>query len=508
MKGLITLHSFLRFFLPVCLFAVGLLLQACNEDIYVEPQVYGSVRGKVVYDVSRLPAANVLVKVTSTGYSTETDSGGNFRFDSLLVDDYTIQADANGYLATNVPVKVMEDRVQNVTLYLKDDAVQGRPPSAPATPLPLPGTQNVGTSVILKWKATDPNRDTLRYDVLFFREGESNPKPIAVDLTVDTLVVPNLIYNTTYYWQVTAKDRTASTNGPVWSFRTAPFPDFNYIFARNIGGQFQLFAGTERTTPFQVTSVGSNFRPIMSPNREQIAFISNVQTEPHLYIMNRTGEQLRRVTTIPIAGLSLLDLSFCWSPDGTQLLYPSNDKLYAVRTDGTGLRVVAQTSAGRFFAGCDWTEQGNLIVARTTGSNLYDNEFVLISPENGSSTPIFTRKQSRFSNPHFSVTGQEVLFSLDLGGVQFQDSRQLNARLHLLTIATGALANISDNKPDGINDLEPRFSPNGATILFTSTDNTNQGVRNVYTTTTQQPSNNIGRPRTLITSQGEMPSWR
>lgn len=508
MKGLITLHSFFRFLLPVCLFGVGILLQACNEDLYVEPKVYGSIRGKVVYDVSRLPAAQVLVKVAATGLSTETDSQGNFRFDTLLVGSYTVQADANGYLATSVPAIVTEDRVPNVTLYLKDDAVQGRPPSTPTTPLPIPGTQNLGNTVILKWKATDPNRDTLRYDVLFFREGDSNPQPISVGQIVDTLVVNNLIYNSTYYWQVTAKDRTASTNGPVWSFRTAPFPEFNYVFARNIGGQFQLFGASERTTPFQITSTGSNFRPIISPNREQIAFISNVETEPQLYIMNRTGEQLRRVTTVPIAGLSLLDLSFCWSPDGTQLLYPSNDKLYAVRTDGTGLRVVAQTSAGRFFAGCDWTEQGNRIVARTTGANVYDNEFVIISPENGSSTPIFTRKQTRFSNPHFSVTGQEVLFSLDLGGTQSQTGRQFNARVHLLTIATGALLDISDEKPDGTNDLEPRFSPNGASILITNTDNTGSLVRNIYTLTTVPIGPLNRRARTLVTTQGEMPSWR
>jgi len=182
--------------------------------------------------------------------------------------------------------------------------------------------------------------------------------------------------------------------------------------------------------------------------------------------------------------------------------------LYAVRTDGTGLRVVAQTSAGRFFAGCDWTEQGNKIVARTTGANLYDNEFVLIAPENGNSIPIFTRKQSRFGNPNFSVTGQEVLFSLDLGGIQNQDSRQFNARLHLLTIATGALLDISDEKPAGTNDLEPRFSPNGATILLTNTDNTNRGIRNIYTLNTVPSGPLARRTRTLITTQGEMPSWR
>ena len=43
--------------------------------------------------------------------------------------------------------------------------------------------------------------------------------------------------------------------------------------------------------------------------------------------MNIDGSNLRRVTTIPVSGLMPSDLSFCWSPDGTQLLYPSNNKL-------------------------------------------------------------------------------------------------------------------------------------------------------------------------------------
>ena len=235
--------------------------------------------------------------------------------------------------------------------------------------------------------------------------------------------------------------------------------------------------------------------------------------------MNRDGTGIRRVTTVPIAGLLNTDLSFCWSPDGTQLLYPSNDKLYAVRTDGTGLRVVYQAPLGRLMAGCDWTDQGNRIVIRTTGPNLYDNELALISADGTNFKSLFSKKTNRMSNPVFSVDGQTVLFAYDVNATGFQrpDARQLNSRMHLLNLATGALVDASLGKMDGTNDLDPRVSANGANLIFTNSDNTNTPF-----TTTIPPAmftailpgvdtdENDGNPqkRERRVDQAEMPSWR
>jgi hypothetical protein len=496
-------------------------LQACTEDELIDaPTSYGSVGGQVFYTATRLPVPNALVQITSSGRSVVTDSSGRFRIDSLLTGSYTLRTTQVGYAPEATTIQIVDDRVQLVNIYLDDDRSLARAPNPPTVVSPTSGAINQSTNIVLRWKGTDPNRtDTLRYDVRIFREGETAPTTLISNTRADTLLVRNLQFNTTYYWQVIAKDPTdLVTNGEVWSFRTSPVPDFNYVFARRVSGRFQIFASNDAGQTAQLTLNGNNWRPIASPNREKIAFISNLDADPQLYLMDRDGSNMRRVTTVPVTGLQQTDLSFCWSPDGTQLLYPSNDKLYAVRTDGTGLRVVYQAPLGRLLAGCDWTDQGNRMVIRTTGPNLYDNEIALINADGTNFKSLFARKTNRMSNPVFSVDGQRILFAYDVTATGFQtpEGRQLNSRMQLLDIATGTLTDASFNKDDGTNDLEPRFSANGALIIFTNSDNRNHNTQTVvppvvFTATlpgSSSSNNSNQQRRERRIEQGEMPAWR
>ncbi len=505
--------------LLLLLFAAFLgVLQACNEDVYVDPVLYGSVRGQVLYNTSRLPVSGALVRVVSTGRTTTTDSAGRFFIDSLKEESYTIQATKAGYLSESSSAVITQNQTQSITLFIKEDNAINRPPNKATNPTPATGAVNVPINLILRWKATDPDRrdsTNLTYDVLLFKEGASTPVTIGSNLKVDTLVLNLLQYNTTYYWQVIVRDLYSSTNGDLWSFKTAEFPEFSYYFARRVSNSFQIFAANDRGETAQLTQNGNNWRPVVSPNRQQVAFISNNDADPHLYAMNRDGSNVRRVTTVPLAGVSITDLSFCWSPDGTQLLYPSNDKLYAIRTDGTGLRLVYQLPTGRLFSGCDWTEQGNKIVARTTGANVYDNELITLLPDGTGVKSLFVRKTNRVSNPVFSVDGQIVLFAFDQDGFQNSEGRQLNSQIQLLNLTTGVLTALSTNKPPGTNDLEPRFSPNGASIIFTNVDNTivgatSVGIRRIFVATIADilDANRTNNARTLKIQDGEMPFWR
>jgi TolB protein len=205
---------------------------------------------------------------------------------------------------------------------------------------------------------------------------------------------------------------------------------------------------------------------------------------------------LRRVTTVPIDGLSATDLSFCWSPDGSQLLYPSNDKLLAVRTDGTGLRTVSLAPFGRLFAGCDWVETGNRIVARTTGSSIYDNDIALV--EDGGGFRRLFKKPGRVSNPTLSPDGKFVLVSHDIAAFENTQGRQLDARLMMIDAITGSVKDLSVDKLAGTNDLEPRLIPTGSRVIFTNTDNTDTGVRDVFTTDLE------GKNRARVVQRAEM----
>ncbi len=489
-----------------------LLLWGCDEDLTVDPVQIGSIRGQVLLSTNRQPVRNALVRLTPSGRITESDSSGNFRFDSVTAGKYSVQVTKEGYRNEIVTVEATYSLVSVLTVLLVNDQSQNRPPTAPNTPSPASGTTNVTNLPLLKWTSTDPNRDTLTYDLRLFQDGNTTPVQSFTGLRADSLQLTTpLAYNTTYFWQVTAKDGVNTVNGDVWSFRTMAYPDYSYLFVRRMDGQFQIYGGNTTQSAMALTSSGSNWRPIASPNRQQIAFISNLETDLHLYVMNTDGSNRRRVTTVPVAGLSASDLSFCWSPDGTQLVYPSNDRLYAVRTDGAGLRRIAQAGTGQTFSGCDWNAAAGRIVARVTNGTLYNNALVSISPDNGSTTTLLNRPNGRLGNPIFSVNGRQVLFSYDVGEFQDDNGRQLDARIFLLTIATGELADLSlyrienqntTTKPAGTNDLDPRFSPTGGRIIFTNTDNTGIGQRTVLTIDA------TGGNRTVLLQPAEMPYWR
>lgn len=500
------------------LFLVGLLgLWSCNEDNYVDPIQLATIRGRVLYSANQQPARNAQVTLSPTSRVVNTDSAGAFRFDSVLVGGYTLQVSKAGYATQAATVSAVAESSPLVTVLLTDDRTQNRPPTAPTLVSPASNTTVQATTLTLKWQSTDPNRDSLTYDVSLYKGGSATPTFSFTSLRVDTLVVSNLEYNTTYLWQVTVKDGINTVNGPIWSFLTGPVPDYSYVFARRINGQYQLFTANATGPAAQLTYNGSNWRPITSPNRQQIAFISNVSTDLQLYVMNSDGSNMRQVTTVPVAGLSPIDLSFCWSPDGTQLVYPSNDRLYAVRTDGTGLRTVAQASGGRIFASCDWTAQGNRIVARTTSTSVYDNDIFTFQADGSDSRLVYSRRGFRVGNPVYSITGRQIAFSADSSGFTSELGRQLDARLYLLDLTTNRLTDLStfvnstgqsqSSKPDGSNDLDPRFSPNGSQLIFTNADNTGTGVRSVYTMDVGNASQN-SRNRRLLFTNAEMPYWR
>ena len=495
--------------------AITLLL---TEDVSPGRPAIPIVRGRVLLSANQQPAENALVTLSPNNRVVITDASGSFRFDSVTTGSYTLQAAKAGYITQVAAVTVTATTLPLITLLLtEENKSPNSPPTVPTLIAPAINSTVQPTSLTLTWNATDPNRDSLTYDVFLFKPGATTPTSSYTGLTDDALVISGLDYNTTYLWQVIASDGTSRVNGPIWSFVTNAFPDYSYTFARLMNGQYQIFGSNATGSASQLTQNGSNWRPTFSPNRQQIAFISNANTDLHLFIMNVDGSAIRQVTTVPIAGLYQTDLSFSWSPDGSQLLYPSNNRLYAVRTDGTGLRTVAQAPTGRVFAGCDWTPQGDRIAARTTGTNVYDNEITTFQADGSDVRSVYTRRSSRVGNPVFSVTGRQLVFSADSTEFMNEQGRQLDARIYLLDLNSNGITDLSVDqttgpsvsgridKTRGTNDLDPRFSPNGAQIIFTNVDNSGSGTRSVYTLDVNPTGPNN---RKLLFTSAEMPYWR
>ena len=88
---------------------------------------------------------------------------------------------------------------------------------------------------------------------------------------------------------------------------------------------------------------GQNWLPVFSPDGKRIAFTSNRDGNPELYVMNRDGSDVRRLTNNPE-----IDTSPTFSPSGTQIAFASGrsgtPQVYVIGVDGAGLRRISQES--------------------------------------------------------------------------------------------------------------------------------------------------------------------
>lgn len=60
-------------------------LWSCHEDFNTKPVQFPTIRGQVLCNTTKKPVSKALVRLSPSGRTLETDSGGRFRFDSLSV---------------------------------------------------------------------------------------------------------------------------------------------------------------------------------------------------------------------------------------------------------------------------------------------------------------------------------------------------------------------------------------------------------------------------------------
>jgi len=486
-------------------FLLGLILTtSCNEDT-IQPQLFGSIEGQVLRKDDLTPLNNVAISTTPTSSSVITDAAGNFTLENVPVGTYSIKAEKEDFVTKLEGVTVTGNNAGEVIIRMVKDTSISIPPTTPQVISPLDGAQDQLVNVRLEWISVDEDEeDILLYDLYLYEDQQSDPILEVMDISDNFLEVTDLQFGKNYYWQVSAKDgRTAPVFGMLWRFKTQDFPDYRFLFARNINGKYDIYSANDTGDEIKLTdNNGSNWRPIMSPNRDKIAFISNLGIDLHIYTMNRDGSEVTQVTALPISGLNSFDLDFSWSPDGTKILYMRNSILNIINVDGTGLGVVTEAPAGTTFVECDWVGPGNKILVRTLGNAPYASHIWLLEADGTFIDTVIPDLPGSTGGGVFSINGTKILYTQDISGFNSIAGRQLDARIFQVDINSGVRVDLSFEKVDGTNDLDARYSPDGAKVIFTNTNNDGISQKNIFIMDLD------GDNRTLLFENAEMPEWR
>jgi len=487
------------------IFALSLIFicVSCKENT-IQPEMFGSISGIVLSQEDSKPIEGASVTTTPPSNAIVSGKDGKFSFKDLPVGNYTINVSKKGFKKNSVSVSVKEDQTANATIFLEKDE-GNTSPNIPTNPVPENESVDQPVSLVLRWSASDPDKqDSLLFDIYLYKSNSPSPVKVASDYPDTSYAVEDLEYNTTYFWQIVVKDTANSiTNGNIWSFKTREFPDNPIIYAANVDNNFDIYSiNTSGTEAIRLTNnISRELWPKFNPNRTKIAYTSDKNVQPQIFIMNKDGSGSYQVTSLPVAGYHNYGFGFTWSNDGGKLIYSNYDKLYSINQDGSGLSLITTAPANRHFREVDYSPLGNKIVALAIGSNIYDSEIYLMNPDGSDLTLLVNNEPGLIEAPSFSTDGTKILFTKDVSGFEGGNGRQLNAHIFLMSIDGSDTVDLSINKPAGTNDLNPTFSPDGSKIIFTNVKNDGSSPKEIWI----MDADGANRQK-LIT--GEMPDWR
>ena len=492
------------------LIRIGLLLTlfgiawSCSQEEFIE-KGQGIVKGRVVESETYTPIANARVSSSPITSTVFTDSLGYYTVTQVNEGDYSFEARKDGYIAKFEAVHVNTGGTTEMVFELVKQQENNLPPTVPVLTTPTDNALDQSLEVTLKWTCTDPEDDALTYKVTL-RNDTSNNVVTYDNITTTSFTLTNLSYSTKYYWQVTAKDGVnPDVNSLTSSFRTLMFPNARYLFVRKAGDNNVIFTADDSGNELQITSDATNsFRPRKNTQANKIAFIRTTGGQGHIYTMKPDGSSEFKVTSnVPVAGFNLDYYNYCWRANGSQLIYSNFDKLYRINADGSGLIQLYQTPTGKFISECDWSYDGNLIALKVNDLSGYNVEIYVIDMSGNVVANVLSGVNGAAGGLHLSVNNTKLVFTRDVSGYQSSDYRQLDNRIFMYDFTTNATTEVAVQRPAGYNDLDVRFSPNEAELIFVSTSNDGVSPRTI-TKYTMGTSNS----RTTLFSNGVMPDWK
>jgi len=493
----------------IYLFIVPMLamFDSCSEETIASFGV-GILTGTVIDEGTNTPLENAKITIVSTNVSTLTNANGEYTIPNVPEGEQSISAEKDGYLASFEAVTVLPGGSLNVVIEMGLETTNNDSPEQPMLTSPDDNATDLGLSVDLTWTSSDPEEDTLVYKIEL-RNDQNSDLLTLENISELTYTLINLNYGYKYFWQVSVSD---GINPEVWSttrtFEITNNPSHRYLFTRGINGSSIIFSGdidsNDSPIELQLTSDSNNsWRPRKNLSNGLIAFLRSEGTETHLFSMNPDGSDIQQITNaVPVAGSDLDKIDFCWSNNGARLLYTSFDKLYSINKDGSGLVLIYQTLDGSFISECDWTVDESIIALKANDLDGYSVSIYTIDMSGTILTMVLSGVNGAAGGLNFSVNNTKLLYTHDVSGYENLDGRQLDTHMFIYDFGTLLATDLSASKPVGFLDLDPRFSPNEAEVIYTHTSNDGVSENKIQTLEVTSSSTRID-----LFTNAKMPDW-
>ncbi|GAA4112196.1 hypothetical protein GCM10022393_10460 [Aquimarina addita] len=478
---------------------------ACSEDT-IDLEGLGSIKGTVVSDGSNEPLPNVKIATNPPTSTVFTDDNGAYILNNVPVGDYSLSAQQEGLLAQFEAVSVLADKEIEIVFEMEVETAGNRPPEAAILLSPSDNAIDQLIDIDLIWTgSSDPDNDDLTYTINL-RNDKNTTVEIFENIVDTTFTLNNLSYNVTYTWQVSSSDGiNNAVNSTPFVFETVSPPNNRIIFARSVEGNSVLYSADEDgTTEIKLTSTAKNsFRPRRNTNTGKIAFLQSTGGQTHLFTMNQDGSEIAQVTSsVSVAGFNLEEIDFCWAENGAKLIFPNQDKLYSINTDGSGLSLLYQTTTGNLITEVDKNENSSTLILKTNDLNGYNVEIFTINTSGVVIETVLSGVSGAAGSINLSVDGGKLLYSYDVSGFENSTYRQLDTHLFVYSFSDSSRLDLSTEKPAGTNDLDARFSPNEAGVIFSNTSNDGISQKNIQTQSLTEPST-----REIVIENASMADW-
>jgi TolB protein len=191
---------------------------------------------------------------------------------------------------------------------------------------------------------------------------------------------------------------------------------------------------------------------VIAQQKGKIAFVSDRDGNPEIYVMDDDGSNLKRLTNN-----STFDTSPAWSPDGKKIAFITRgDNMSAsvrvMDADGGSDSQLADVGMGRGGGGVAWSPDGKKLAF---ASNKDGNAEVYLMNPDGSDQKNLTQNGARDGSPSFTPDGKKILFTSDRDGGE--------AEIYTMDVSGGNATRLTNTAE---RETTPKMSPDGKRIAF------------------------------------------